>query len=73
MQSVLLTAVLLMKHPYQALEDLSLTDLLEKALWQRESASPCGVEFRQLRVKVAECCRGHAALIPGGSKFVLNA
>ena len=37
-----------------------------------ESVSPGGVEFRQLRVKVAECCRGHAALIPGGSKSVLS-
>ena len=37
-----------------------------------ESASPCSVEFRRLRVKVAECCRGHAALIPGGSKSVLS-
>ena len=31
-----------------------------------ESASPGGVEFRRLQVKVAERCRVHAALIPGG-------
>ena len=34
-----------------------------------ESASPGDVEFRRLRIKVAECCRGHAALIPGGSSL----
>ena len=37
-----------------------------------ESSSPGGVEFRRLRVKVAECCRGRVALIPGGSKSVLS-
>ena len=26
----------------------------------------------KLRVKVAACCRGHAALIPGGAKSVLS-